>query len=115
VGLLDRALVIAQQNPDLTAPVMTYTAKARVLALAGRIGESRQLLEKALADAEHVGSFGYEAELRTEMAFLAKKSGNAPLALEQLQRAIDLGNQTSGPRLIAEASLEKAGIDRSLG
>lgn len=106
LGLLDTALRLAEANPETATPVMTYTAKAGALDRAGRTTEANQLLERALQAAREVGSLGYQAELLIQMALLSKKAGNSKLAVQQLQQANNLAEQTDGPRPAALAKLE---------
>ena len=64
LGFLDNALAVAATHPDTTNPVMTYTAKAKALDLAGRPDEANALLQQAFDTASEVGALGAQADLR---------------------------------------------------
>jgi CHAT domain-containing protein/Tfp pilus assembly protein PilF len=111
----DRALKVAASIPELQFPVMTYEGKGDVLLRLGRAKEADQLLTDALAFATREGALGYEAELTYRQGLIAFERKQPAQAIELMKRAIDLGHQAGGNRIVAEVSVDLARIQRSSG
>ncbi len=95
--------------------MLPYTGKATALVALGKIGEAEQLLEHALSVAQGSNSIGYQAELSTQLALLAKKAGNTRRAAQRFADAIRLGTQVEGWRPVALSYFELSKIQENSG
>jgi CHAT domain-containing protein/Tfp pilus assembly protein PilF len=111
----NRALKAAIMIPELQFPVMTYLGKGDALVRLGRFNDADQLLKDALAFATREGALGYQAELTYKQGLVASERKQAEQAIELLTRAIDLGRQAGGNRIVAEVSLDLARMQRAAG
>lgn len=112
LAYMDKALALAEKNPDLQFPLPTYVGKAGALVKLKRTAEAKTLLNKALAAAREIGSLGYQAELLRELGTVAAMEGDRPAAIKQLLEAADLANKAAGQRLLLDINLELARIHR---
>jgi tetratricopeptide (TPR) repeat protein len=94
---------------------MTYLGKGDVLIKLGRLREADQLLSDALAFASREGALGYEAELTYKQGLIAVDRKQSEEAIDLLKRAIDLGYQAGGNRIVAEVAVDLARIQRASG
>ena len=94
---------------------MTYLGKGDVLLRLGRFKEGDQLLTDALAFATREGALGYEAELTYKQGLIAFDRKQPEQAIDLMKRAIDLGHQAGGNRIVAEVAVDLARIQRASG
>src|SRR5580658_8205816 len=72
----ERAIKLAEADPDCGLPFMGYEGRAQALVSLGRTEEARSVLESTLAKARSEEKRGHEAELLIHLGRLAAQTGN---------------------------------------
>jgi CHAT domain-containing protein/tetratricopeptide (TPR) repeat protein len=111
----ERAIKLAEADPDCGLPFMGYEGKAQALMSLGRTDEARSVLESALAKAQSQGKRGHEAELLVRLGRLAAQTGNRQQALKYLEDAGQFATRVQFYRIEADAMYELAQLYRDAG
>ncbi len=109
----DQALQAAKTVPELHFPEMTYLGKGVALVKLKRFAEAEQLLNTALAVAEHANAYGYEAEITRSLGEIAFQTKKTTEAVSLLTRSADLARRAGGERILAEVAIDLADIQRA--
>jgi CHAT domain-containing protein len=111
----ERAIKLAEAEPDCGLPFMGYEGKAQALTSLGRTQEARSVLESALAKAQSQEKRGHEAELLVRLGRLAAQTGNRQQALTYLEDAGQFATKVQFYRIEADAMYELAQLYRDDG
>ncbi|MGA8504534.1 MAG: CHAT domain-containing protein [Candidatus Sulfotelmatobacter sp.] len=111
----ERAIKLAEADPDCGLPFMGYEGKAQALVSLGRTEEARSVLESALAKARSQDKPGHEAELLIRLGRLAAQTGNRQQALTYLEDAGQFATRVQFYRLEADVMNELAQLYRDAG
>jgi CHAT domain-containing protein/tetratricopeptide (TPR) repeat protein len=111
----ERAIKLAEGDPDCGLPFMGYEGKAQALISLGKTEEARSVLESALAKAQSQEKRGHEAELLVRLGRLAAQTGNPQQALNYLEDAGQFATKVQFYRIEADAMYELAQLYRDAG
>jgi len=111
----DRAIKLAEGEPDCGLPFMGYEGKAQALVSLGRTYEAKEVLENALAKAGAQEKRGHEAQLLILLGKLATQRGDRQQAVKYLEDAGQFATQAQFYRMEADAMFELAQIYRDAG
>src|SRR5208282_4032399 len=111
----ERAIKLAEAEPDCGLPFMGYEGKAQALVSLGRTEEARSVLESALAKARSQEKRGHAAELLVRLGRLAAQAGNRQQALTYLEDAGQFATRVQYYRIAADAMYELAQLYRDAG
>ncbi|HET6181438.1 MAG TPA: CHAT domain-containing protein [Candidatus Sulfotelmatobacter sp.] len=111
----ERAIKLAEADPDCGPPFMGYEGKAQAMISLGRTEEARSVLESALAKAQSQEKRGHEAELLVRLGRLAALTGNRQQALTYLEDAGQFATKVQFYRIEADAMYELAQLYRDAG
>jgi CHAT domain-containing protein/tetratricopeptide (TPR) repeat protein len=111
----DRAIKLAEAEPDCGLPFMGYEGKAQALVSLGRTDEAKKVLENALAKARSQEKRGHEAQLLILLGKLATQRGDRQQAVKYLEDAGQFATQAQFYRMEADALFELAQIYRDAG
>jgi CHAT domain-containing protein/tetratricopeptide (TPR) repeat protein len=111
----ERAIKLAEADPDCGLPFMGYEGKAQALMSLGRTDEAKSVLESALAKARSQEKRGHEAELLVRLGRLSAQSGNRQQALTYLEDAGQFATRVQFYRIEADAMYELAQLYRDAG
>ena len=111
----DRAIRLAEADPDCGLPYMGYEGKAQALVSLGRTDEAKVVLENALTKARSQEKRGHEAQLLILLGKLAAQKGDRQQAVNYLEDAGQFATQAQFYRMEADAMFELAQIYRDAG
>lgn len=111
----ERAIKLAEADPDCGLPYMGYEGKAQALISLGKTDEARLVLESALSKAQSQEKRGHEAELLVRLGRLAAQTGNRQQALTYLEDAGQFATKVQFYRIEADAMYELAQLYRDAG
>ena len=111
----ERAIKVAEADPDCGLPFMGYEGKAQALVSLGRTDEAKVVLENALAKARSEEKRGHEAQLLILLGKLAAQKGDRQQAVKYLEDAGQFATQAQFYRMEADAMFELAQIYRDAG
>lgn len=111
----ERAIKLAEADPDCGLPFMGYEGKAQALISLGKTEEAKSVLESALAKAQSQEKRGHEAELLVRLGRLAARTGNRQQALTYLEDAGQFATKVQFYRIEADAMYELAQLYRDAG
>lgn len=111
----ERAIKLAEADPDCGLPFMGYEGKAQALTSLGKTEEARAVLESALAKAQSQDKRGHQAELLVRLGRLEAQTGNRQQALRYLEDAGQFATQVQFYRIEADAMYELAQLYRDAG
>jgi len=111
----ERAIKLAEANPDCGLPFMGYEGKAQALVSLGRPEEAKVVLENALTKARSQEKEGHEAQLLILLGKLDEKTGNRQQAMRYLEEAGQFATLRQYYRMEADAMFELATLYRDGG
>jgi len=111
----ERAIKLAEAEPDCGLPFMGYEGKAQALVSLGRTEEADAVLESALTKARSQEKREHEAQLLILLGKLAAQKGNRLQAVKYLEDAGQFATQDQFYRMEADAMFELAQIYRDAG
>jgi CHAT domain-containing protein/tetratricopeptide (TPR) repeat protein len=111
----ERAIKLAEADPDCGLPFMGYEGRAQALVSLGRTDEAKVVLENALAKARSQEKRGHEAQLLILLGKLAAQKGDRQQAVRYLEDAGQFATQARFYRMEADAMFELAQIYRDAG
>jgi CHAT domain-containing protein/tetratricopeptide (TPR) repeat protein len=111
----ERAIKLAEADPDCGLPFMGYEGKAQALVSLGRTDEAKVVLENALTKARTQDKRGHEAQLLILLGKLAAQKGDRQQAVKDLEDAGQFATQAQFYRMEADAMFELAQIYRDAG
>src|ERR1700685_1000672 len=111
----ERAIKLAEADPDCGLPFMGYEGKAQALVSLGKTDEAKVVLENALAKARSQEKRGHEAQLLILLGKLAAQKGDRQQAVKYLEDAGQFATQAQFYRMEADAMFELAQIYRDAG
>ena len=111
----ERAIKLAEANPDCGLPFMGYEGKAQALVSLGRTDEAKRVLENALTKARSQEKRGHEAQLLILLGKLAAQIGDRQQAIAYLEDAGQFATQVQFFRMEADAMFELAKLYRDAG
>jgi CHAT domain-containing protein len=111
----ERAINLAEADPDCGLPFMGYEGKAQALTSLGRAEEAKSVLESALSKARSQEKRGHEAQLLILLGKLAAQMGNRQQAVTYLEDAGQFATRLQYYRMEADAMFELATLYRDGG
>jgi CHAT domain-containing protein len=111
----ERAIKLAEADPDCGLPFMGYEGKAQALVSLGRTDEAKSVLESALTKARSQEKRGHEAQLLILLGKLEAQTGNRQRALTYLEDAGQFTTRVQYYRIEADAMFELATLYRDGG
>ena len=108
----ERAIKLAETDPDCGLPFMGYEGKAQALVSLGRTEEAKEVLENALTKARTQEKRGHEAQPPILLGKLAAQKGDRQQAVKYLEDAGQFATQAQFYRMEADAMFELAQIYR---
>ena len=111
----ERAIKLAEADPDCGLPFMGYEGKAQALVSLGRTDEAKSVLESALTKARSQEKRGHEAQLLILLGKLEAQTGNRQQALTYLEDAGQFTTRVQYYRIEADAMFELATLYRDGG
>jgi CHAT domain-containing protein len=111
----ERAIKLAEADPDCGLPFMGYEGKAQALVSLGRTDEAKAVLENALTKARSQEKRGHEAQLLILLGKLAAQKGDRQQAVKYLEDAGQFATQAQFYRMEADSMFELAQIYRDAG
>jgi CHAT domain-containing protein len=111
----NRAIRIAEADPDCGLPFMGYEGKAQVLVSLGKTDEAKVVLENAFMKARSQEKRSHEAQLLILLGKLAAQKGDRQQAVKYLEDAGQFATQGQFYRMEADAMFELAQIYRDAG
>ena len=112
---LDGALQLAEKNPDIGFPFLTYWGKVKALSSLGQREEAEKLADIALNQARASGKKVKEAQMLVTRGKLAMDANKDDEAIDLFQQSIVLSEAGGFRRLLAEAQLNLSEINRKRG
>jgi CHAT domain-containing protein len=110
--LFDKALKIAEANPDAGFPIRVYIGKVTALWKLNRRQQAEALLEHTLEEARRTNTLGAEANLLLEAGEMAEEGNNPRRALAYYEQSAKVASIASLPRIISEANFRLANLYR---
>jgi CHAT domain-containing protein/tetratricopeptide (TPR) repeat protein len=111
----EKAIKLAEADPDCGLPFMGYEGKAQALVSLGRTDEAKVVLENALTKARSQEKVGHEAQLLILLGKLVVQKGGRQQAVKYLEDAGQFATQAQFYRMEADAMFELAQIYRDAG
>jgi CHAT domain-containing protein len=111
----ERAIKLAEADPECGLPFMGYEGKAQALVSLGRTEDARSVLESALAKARSQQKRSHEAELLIRLGRLAAQTGNRQQALTYLEDVGQFATAAQFYRIEADAMYELAQLYGDVG
>jgi len=111
----ERAIKLAESNPDSGLPFMAYEGKAQSLVSLGKPNEAKQVLEDALTKARSEQKRGHEAQLLILLGKLAAQTGNTREGIASLEEAGQFATRVQFFRMEADGMFELAKLYRDTG
>jgi CHAT domain-containing protein/tetratricopeptide (TPR) repeat protein len=111
----ERAIKLAESNPDSGLPFMAYEGKAQSLVSLGKSNEAKQVLEDALTKARSEQKRGHEAQLLILLGKLAAQTGKTREGIASLEEAGQFATRVQFFRMEADAMFELAKLYRDSG
>src|SRR6516165_9510376 len=111
----ERAIKLAEAEPDSGLPFMGYEGKAETLVALGKPDEARRVIEDALVKARTEQKQGHSAQLLIILGKLAAQEGNKREAIADLEDAGELAIGIRFYRMEADAMFELAKLYRDIG
>jgi CHAT domain-containing protein len=111
----ERAIKLAEADPECGLPFMGYEGKAQALVSLGRTEDARSVLESALAKARSQQKRSHEAELLIRLGRLAAQTGNRQQALTYLEDVGQFATTMQFYRIEADAMYELAQLYGDVG
>ena len=111
----ERAIKLAEADPDCGLPFMGYEGKAQALTSLGRAEEAKSVLETALTKARSQEKRGHEAQLLILLGKLEAQTGKRQQALTYLEDAGQFATRLQYYRMEADAMFELATLYRDGG
>ena len=111
----ERAIKLAEADPDSGLPFMGYEGEAQALISLGRTGEAKSGLEGALTKARSQEKRGHEAQLLILLGKLAVQKGDRQQAVVYLEDAGEFATRAQSYRMEADAMFELAQLYRDAG
>jgi len=111
----ERAIKLAEADPDCGLPFMGYEGKAQALTSLGRAEEAKSVLESALSKARSQQKRGHEAQLLILLGKLSAQTGKRQQALTYLEDAGQSATRLQYYRMEADAMFELATLYRDGG
>src|SRR6202522_3073221 len=111
----ERAIKLAEADPDCGLPFMGYEGKAQALVSLGRTDEAKVVLENALTKARSQEKRGHEAQLLILLGKLEAQAGSRPQSLTYLEDAGQFTARLQYYRIEADAMFELATLHRDAG
>lgn len=115
LAFFDRAIKRTADNPDCGFPYMAYEGKGLAQAGEGKFDEAENTLDFALSTAVQNQKYGHQSQLLIEKGELALQTGHLKEAIQDLERAGDLGREHAFYRMAAQAMFDLANIYRDQG
>ncbi len=104
----DRAIAIADANPDAGYPIVAHQARLLAMVQAGKIGAAQEELKKLLNRPEAQASEDQLSELNSTASQIARSQGDLPRAIaylsEALRHAEIIDNKNAIPQFQSELS-----------
>jgi CHAT domain-containing protein/cation transport regulator ChaC len=104
----DRAIAIADANPDAGYPIVAHQARLLAMVQAGQIGAAQEELKKLLNRPEAQASEDQLSELNSTASQIARSQGDLPRAIaylsEALRHAEIIDNKNAIPQFQSELS-----------
>jgi CHAT domain-containing protein len=111
----ERAIRLAEADPDCGLPFMGYEGKAQALVSLSRTDEAKVVLENALAKARSQEKRGHEAQVLILLGKLASQKGDRQGAVKYLEDASQFAARGQFYRMEADSMFELAQIYRDAG
>lgn len=111
----ERAIKLAEADPDCGLPFMGYEGKAQALTSLGKAEEAKSVLESALSKARSQEKRGHEAQLLILLGKLEAQTGKRQQALTYLEDAGQFATRLQYYRMEADAMFELATLYRDGG
>jgi CHAT domain-containing protein len=111
----ERAIKLADAEPDSGLPFMAYEGKAQALAALGKPDDAKRVLVDALGKARSEQKRGHEAQLLILLGRLAAQTGNRKQAIAYLEDAGQFATRVQFYRMEADAMFELARLYRDSG
>jgi len=111
----ERAIKLAESNPDSGLPFMAYEGKAQSLVSLGKWNEAKQVLGDALTKARSEQKLGHEAQLLILLGKLTAQIGNTREGIASLEEAGQFATRVQFFRMEADAMFELAKLYRDSG
>ena len=111
----ERAIKLAEADPDCGLPFMGYEGRAQALVSLGRTAEAKVVLENALTKARSQEKRGHEAQLLILLGKQVEQEGDRQQAVKYLEDAGQFATQSQFYRMEADAMFELAQIYRDAG
>ena len=108
----DQALAAAAPVAELQFPVMTHVGRSNALIRLGRLDEADAILVRAGVVAAKSNALGYQAQLLTQRALIARQRGQTAEAAALFDQAMARAKAAGANRLIAEIALESSRMGR---
>ena len=109
------AIAIAEANPEMGFPFLTYSHMAAALVRSGQQVRAQELLRRIVDRAREIRSSGYEAEALLDLGRIAVKQKEPDEAAAYFSKAADLAESVDGHRLLASAEHELSKLASSEG
>lgn len=111
----DRAIAIAEANPDTGYPVIAQQARLSAMVRAGRLDPAETALRAILARPEVQASSGQMAVLRSTASRIARARNNLQEAIDSLEQALRDAQTVAHSREIPEYQSELSDLYRLTG
>ena len=113
--LFERAIKLANAEPDAGVPFTAYEGKGQALVGLGRTNEAQTVLKDALAKAQSLGKRGQQAQILILLADVSARTGDSKQATEYLEHAGKIATSTEFYSLEADAMIALAKLYRDNG
>lgn len=115
VRYYDRALLLVRSTPELDTSVLAVAGKARALIALNKRAEAQRLFQETLDRARLRNRRGLAATILTELAEVAKQSGERTRAIQYYEEAATLAGGNELHRVVAMSMFGLAKLYRDLG
>jgi len=111
----ERAIKVADSEPESGLPFMAYEGKAQALAALGKSDDAKKVLLDALSKARSQEKRGHEAQILIVLGRLAAQKGNRTQAIAYLEQAGRFATTVQFYRMEADAMFDLAKLYRDGG
>ena len=115
LGYVDKALGVAQQNPEVGFPYPAQSTKILALLALDRATEAQQLVDVALKQASTDTRRIKQVELLMMASTIARRRGLEDESLSRIEEAVEIAKAGGVQRLLGDAEAERSSIYRHRG
>jgi CHAT domain-containing protein/tetratricopeptide (TPR) repeat protein len=115
LAFFDRAIRLANENPDSGFPFRAFEGKSRTLIQQNRLAEAQQMLNQALEVAKRTEQFGDQTEILVLLGELESRTGHTEQAINDWRQSVSLGTRYGWFHMVAKSAFDLSKLYRVSG